>query len=88
MYLLLSLVKGLWRLFDQYAAMTPHYYTDGLHLLHTGFKVVFPQKQGRISLISVKTRKTVIVKITFHPGSSALDVLAKCSVVDGRNGLI
>lgn len=88
MYLLLSLVKGLLGLFDQYAAMTPHYYTGGLHLLHVGFKVVFPQKQGWISLISVKTRKAVIVKLMFHPSSSALEVLAKCSVVDGRNGLI
>lgn len=34
-------LRSCWRaLFDQHAGATPHYYTDGLHLLHICFKVV------------------------------------------------
>lgn len=67
--------------------MAAYYYMDGLHLLHIGFKVIPSEKQGSISLISVKTRKTVIVRVILHLTKSALEVLAKCSVADGWKGV-
>lgn len=59
-------------LFDQRAGTTPHYCTDGLHLLLIDVDI-------RLCLAQQKNYKTIIVRVTLHVTTNALALGGTCT---------